>query len=80
MLLEISLPKLALAATMLLVVPALLLGAVPKLVLWLTETAWHGVARFGLIAALASFALIAGIVAWRWAGCCSAWWSGTSGR
>lgn len=68
MLLEISLPKLALAATMLLVVPALLLGAVPKLVLWLTETAWHGVARFGLIAALASFALIAGIVAWRWGG------------
>ena len=66
MLLEISLPKLALAATMLLVVPALLLGAVPKVVLWLTETAWHGVARFGLVAALAGFALIAGVAAWRW--------------
>lgn len=66
MLLEISLPKLALAATMLLVVPALLLGAVPKVVLWLTETAWHGVARFGLVAALAGFALIAAVAAWRW--------------
>ena len=66
MLLEISLPKLALAAIMLLVVPALLIGAAPKLVLWMTETAWRGVARFGLILALASFALIAGVVAWRW--------------
>ena len=66
MLLEISLPKLALAAAMLLVVPALFLGAVPKLVLWLTETAWHGVARFGLIIALLSFALIAGFAVWRW--------------
>lgn len=66
MLLEISLPKLALAATMLLVVPALLLGATPKLVVWLSEVAWHGVARFGLIAALLGFAAIAGFVAWRW--------------
>lgn len=66
MLLEISLPKLALAAFMLLVVPALFLGAVPKLVLWLTETAWHGVARFGVIIALISFALIAGVAVWRW--------------
>ena len=66
MLLEISLPKLVLAATMLLVVPALLLGAAPKLVVWLSETAWHGVARFGLITALIAFAAIAGFVAWRW--------------
>jgi hypothetical protein len=66
MLLEISLPKLVLAAVMLLVVPALFLGAVPKLVLWFTETAWQGVARFGLIVALASFALIAGVAVWRW--------------
>ncbi|MEO3473105.1 metallophosphoesterase [Roseomonas sp. CAU 1739] len=66
MLLEISLPKLVLAAVMLLVVPALLLGAAPKVVLWLTETAWHGVARFGLIIALASFAIIAGVASWRW--------------
>lgn len=66
MLLEISLPKLALAAVMLLVVPALFLGAVPKLVLWVTETAWHGVARFGVIIAMASFAVIAGIAVWRW--------------
>jgi hypothetical protein len=66
MLLEISLPKLLLAAMMLLVVPALLLGASPKLVLWLTETAWHGVARFGLVLALVSFAMLAGIAAWRW--------------
>ncbi len=66
MLLEISLPKLALAAVMLLVVPALLLGAAPKAVLWLTEAAWHGVARFGLIAALIGFAVIAGFAAWRW--------------
>lgn len=54
------------AATMLLVVPALLIGAAPKAVLWLTETAWHGVARFGLIVALVSFAAIAAFVAWRW--------------
>jgi hypothetical protein len=66
MLLEISLPKLALAATMLLVVPALLIGAAPKAVLWLTETAWHGVARFGLIAALVSTLAIGAVVAWRW--------------
>lgn len=66
MLLEISLPKLALAAGMLLVVPALLLGATPKAVLWFSRTAWHGVARLGLIAALICFALIAGFVAWRW--------------
>lgn len=66
MLLEISLPKLILATVMLLVVPALLLGAAPKAVLWLTETAWHGVARFGLIIAVVSFALIAGFAAWRW--------------
>lgn len=66
MLLEISLPKLTLAAVMLLVVPALLLGAVPKLVVWLSEAAWHGVARFGLVVALLSFAVILGIAAWRW--------------
>ena len=51
---------------MLLVVPALFLGAVPKLVLWVTETAWHGVARFGVIIAMVSFAVIAGIAVWRW--------------
>nr|WP_255569441.1 metallophosphoesterase [Neoroseomonas alba] len=66
MLLEISLPKLVLAATMLLVLPALLLGAMPKVVVWLSDTAWHGVARFGVAAALICFALIAGFVAWRW--------------
>jgi hypothetical protein len=38
MLLEISLPKLVLAGLLLLVLPALPLGAAPKAVLWLTET------------------------------------------
>ena len=59
MLLEISLPKLAVAAVLLLVVPALLLGAVPKAVLWATEQAWRG------LSALA-FALLAGAAAWAW--------------
>lgn len=66
MLLEISLPKLIIAATMLLVVPALLLGATPKIVIWFSRTAWQGVARFGLVAALICFTMIAGFVAWRW--------------
>ncbi|MBR0677194.1 metallophosphoesterase, partial [Roseomonas alkaliterrae] len=66
MLLEISLPKLALAATMLLVLPALLLGATPKAVVWLTEAAWHEAARLGLAAAALVFAAAAGLVAWRW--------------
>lgn len=59
MLLEISLPKLALAATMLLVVPALLLGAAPKVVLWVTEQAWRGLS-------LLAFAAVAAGVAWAW--------------
>lgn len=59
MLLEISLPKFALAAAMLLVVPALLLGAAPKLVLWIAGQAWRGLS-------LAAFLLVAGGVAWVW--------------
>lgn len=66
MLLEISLPKLALAAVMLLVLPALLLGATPKAVLWLSEAAWYEAARLGLIAAAVVFTAGAGFVAWRW--------------
>lgn len=57
MLLEISLPKLALAATMLLVLPALLLGAAPKLAIWLTGEAWRGLS-------LLAFAAVAGVAAW----------------
>lgn len=66
MLLEISLPKLALAGVLLLALPALLLGAMPKAVLWLTEAAWHEAARLGLIAAAIVFAAVAGFVLWRW--------------
>jgi len=66
MLLEISLPKLVLAAVMLLVLPALLLGATPKAVLWLVEAAWHEATRLGLIAAAVVCAAAAGFVAWRW--------------
>ena len=52
MLLEISLPKLAIAAVLLLLLPALLLGAAPKAVLWATEQAWRGLSAlaFALVA------------------------------
>lgn len=66
MLLEISLPKLALAATLLLVVPALLLGALPKAAVWFAEEVWHQVAGFGIVLAALAFAVVLGAVGWRW--------------
>jgi len=68
MLLEISLPKLVLAGILLLLVPALLLGAAPKLVLWFADTVWTRVAGSGKLLSVAAFAAIAGIAAWRWGG------------
>ena len=47
MLLEISLPKLIIAAILLLVIPALLLGVAPKLAFWFVEQVWSRVSEFG---------------------------------
>lgn len=66
MLLEISLPKLAIAALLLLVVPAFLVGVVPKLVAWYGLAAWHRVSEPGRIASLLLFLGAGGLVGWRW--------------
>ncbi|WP_431283754.1 metallophosphoesterase family protein [Humitalea sp. 24SJ18S-53] len=66
MLLEISLPKLVLAAVLLLVVPAVLLGAAPKIALWFSQAVWNQVSDFGRILSVLAFCAIAGLVAWRW--------------
>jgi hypothetical protein len=66
MLLEISLPKLAVAAILLLLVPALLVGGAPKLALWFAEAVWSKVSEFGRVLSVAAFAAIVGLVAWRW--------------
>lgn len=66
MLLEISLPKLVLAVILLLVLPALLLGATPKAVVWLTDAVWHEATRLGVIAAAFAFVAAAGFISWRW--------------
>lgn len=69
LLLEISLPKLLLAAGLLLVVPALLIGAAPKLAIWFVEAVWDQVSEFGRILSLLAFGLIVVLFAWRfWAG------------
>ena len=46
-LLEISLPKLALAALLLLVVPAVLIGAAPKAAVWFADQLWIRVSEAG---------------------------------
>lgn len=68
MLLEISLPKLAVAAILLLLVPALLLGGGPKLALWFAEAVWSTVSDLGRVLSVAVFAAILGGLAWRWGG------------
>lgn len=67
-LLEISLPKLALAAFLLLVVPAVLIGAAPKAALWFSGTVWNQVSGAGRVMSVLAFLAIAGAVAWRWGG------------
>jgi hypothetical protein len=66
MLVEISLPKLALAVLLLVALPALLLGAAPKLGFWFTEAVWRQVADAGKALAIALTLLALGLVAWRW--------------
>lgn len=66
MLLEISLPKLVLAALLLLVVPAFFVGVAPKLVAWFAQAAWHRISEPGRVVSLLAFAGISGFVAWRW--------------
>ncbi|MBR0674048.1 metallophosphoesterase family protein [Neoroseomonas soli] len=67
-LLEISLPKLALAAILLLVVPAVLIGGAPKAALWFAGTVWNQVSEAGRVASVLAFLAILGVVAWRWGG------------
>lgn len=64
-LLEISLPKLALAAILLLVVPAALIGGAPKAALWFAEAVWKQVSDAGRVASVLAFLAILGLVAWR---------------
>ena len=66
MLLEISLPKLVLAALLLLVVPAFLLGLAPKLLAWFAQAGWHRISEPGRILSLLAFAGVSGFVIWRW--------------
>jgi hypothetical protein len=66
MLLEISLPKLLLAAALLLLLPALLIGATPKLLLWFAESVWYQVSDFGRVLSVSLFLAVLGFVAWRW--------------
>ncbi|WP_198370795.1 metallophosphoesterase family protein [Roseomonas rosulenta] len=67
-LLEISLPKLALAALLLLVVPAVLIGAAPKVALWFAEAVWARVSDAGRWASVAFVLLVAAGILWRWGG------------
>jgi hypothetical protein len=67
-LLEISLPKLALAALLLLVVPAVLIGAAPKAALWFAEAVWARVSEAARWASVAVVLLVAAGILWRWGG------------
>jgi hypothetical protein len=65
-LLEISLPKLALAAVLLVVVPAVLIGAAPKLALWFVEQVWTRVSEAGRWVTVLLLLGAAAAAAWRW--------------
>lgn len=67
-LLEISLPKLALAVLLLLVVPAVLIGAAPKLAVWFAETVWAQASEAGRWVSVMGVLLLAGAILWRWGG------------
>lgn len=66
MLLEISLPKLFVAVLLLLVVPALLIGAAPKAALWFVEAVWAQVTEPGRVITVLAVIAVAALVAWRW--------------
>ncbi len=66
MLLEISLPKLVIAALMLVILPAFLLGAAPKLAAWFAQAVWDRASQPGRILSLLVFVGAGGFVAWRW--------------
>lgn len=67
-LLEISLPKLALAVLLLLVVPAVLIGAAPKVALWFAEAVWAQVSDAARWLTVLLVLLVAAVVLWRWGG------------
>ncbi len=67
-LLEISLPKLALAALLLLVVPAVLIGAAPKAAVWFADQLWIRVSEAGRWLTVLVLLLAAAAVLWRWGG------------
>lgn len=67
-LLEISLPKLALAALLLLIVPAVLIGAAPKVALWFADQVWARVSEAGRWITVAAVLLLAAGILWRWGG------------
>lgn len=46
--------------------PALVLGALPQLALWFGEGVWRRTAGWGQAVAVAAVLLVAGAVAWRW--------------
>jgi predicted MPP superfamily phosphohydrolase len=65
MLVEISLPKLALAFGSLVVVPAILIGALPIAVAWYARTVAHQVAWGVYLLVALALVLIAAVVVWR---------------
>lgn len=65
-LLEISLPKLAIAATLLLVVPAAIIGVAPKAALWFVGTAWDQVSGAERWLTLLAILALAALLGWRW--------------
>jgi len=64
-LLEISLPKLILAAALLLLLPSLLIGATSKLAFWFAEAVWYQISEFGRVLSILAFASVLGFVALR---------------
>jgi hypothetical protein len=66
MLLEISLPKLILAAVLLVVVPAVLIGAAPKVAIWFAEEVWARVSEAGRRVSVLLVLGVAAGIAWRW--------------
>lgn len=63
LLLEISLPKLALAALLLLALPALLFGAAPKAAIWFGAEVWRHIPELGQYLSAGFFAAILGLLA-----------------
>lgn len=65
MLLDTSLPKLALALVQALVIPGIVLGAAPVLALWVAQQAWARLSSGATLASLALFLAVDAVLLWR---------------